>query len=269
MPTLPFKTISVNGQKYEVSKAVVTFANLTFVSQSAGVLKFTSDLDFDQALIDFKAGKSLMVHTDYLSMFGDVQITESLDGTKLQGVGYAPGQLVGYQFYPYYDEQTQAYDYSIWMCSRNYYDNTNSTVGSVTVTPVISTGTKIATVDVDGVETDLYAPAGGGGGSVKELEAYCSSWNSGSDPGARDLVSTDYSSWAGLIAGIKAGNTVYLKVLDYDNHQEQAYIRLDNIVTSWGTSKIYFTAYSGNGSMTYVYYLEEDHGSSWVRLAKA
>ena len=269
MPTLPFKTISVNGQKYEVSKAVVTFANLTFVSQSAGVLKFTSDLDFDQALIDFKAGKSLMVHTDYLTMFGDVQITESLDGTKLQGVGNLAGQLVGYTFYPYFDEQTQDYDYSIWMCSRNYYNNTSATVGSVTVTPVISTGTKIATVDVDGVETDLYAPAGGGGGSVKVLEAYCSSWNSGNDPGARDLVSTDYSSWAGLIAGIKAGDTAYLKVLDFDSHQEQAYIRLDNIVTSWGTSKIYFTAYSGNGSMTYVYYLEEDHGSSWVRLAKA
>ena len=101
------------------------------------------------------------------------------------------------------------------------------------------------------------------------LEAYCSSWNSGSDPGARDFVSTDYSSWAGLIAGIKAGDTAYLKVLDFDSHQELAYIRLDNIVTNWGTSKIYFTAYSGNGSMTYVYYLAEDHGSSWVSLAKA
>ena len=160
MPTLPFKTISVNGQKYEVSKAVVTFANLSFVSQSAGVLKFTSDLDFDQALIDFKAGKSLMVHTDYLAMFGDVQITESLDGTKLQGVGNLSGQLVGYNFYPYFDEQTQQYDYSIWMCSRNYYNNTSATVGSVTVTPVISTGTKIATVDVDGVETDIHLRSG-------------------------------------------------------------------------------------------------------------
>lgn len=267
MPTLPFKTITVNGQKYEVSKAVVTFANLTFVSQTDGVLKFTSDLDFDQALIDFKAGKSLMVHTDYMAMFGDVQITESLDGTKLQGVGNLSGQLVGYNFYPYYDEQTQQYDYSIWMCAREYY--TSGGVGSVTVTPVISTGTKIATVDVDGTTTDLYAPAGGGGGSVKELEIYCSNWNSGSDPGARDYQSADYSSFAGLIAGIKAGDTVFVKILDYDNHNELAYIRVDNIVTAWGTSKIYFTAYSGTGPTTYVYYLEEDHGSSWVRLGKA
>lgn len=267
MPTLPFKTISVNGVTYEVSKAVVTFANLAFVSQSDGVLKFTSDLAFDNALIDFKAGKSLMVHTDYLSMFGDVQITESLDGTKLQGVGNLSGQLVGYTFYPYFDEQTQQYDYSIWMCAREYY--TSGGGGNVTVTPVLTTGTKIATIDVDGEDTDLYAPAGGGGGSVKELEAYCSNWNSGSDPGARDYQSSDYSSWAGLIAGIKAGDTVYLKVLDFDSHNELAYIRLDNVVTAWGVSKIYFTAYSGTGPTTYIYYLSEDQGGSWVKLLKA
>ena len=34
---------------------------------------------------------------------------------------------------------------------------------SVTVTQVVSTGTKIATIDVDGVDTDLYAPAASGG----------------------------------------------------------------------------------------------------------
>ena len=264
MPNLPFKTISINGTTYEVSKAVVTFANLTFAGTEGGNIKFTSDLAFNQALLDFKAGKSIMVHTDYMTMFGDVQIVESFDGNSLSGVGYTPAELTGYKFYPYFDEQTQQYDYTTWVCARNNFD-----VRNVTVTPVISTGTKIATVDVDGVETDLYAPAGGGGGSVKVLEAYCSSWNSGSDPGARDFVSTDYSSWAGLIAGIKAGDTAYLKVLDFDSHQELAYIRLDNIVVSWGNSKIYFTAYSGNGSMTYVYYLEEDHESAWVRLAKA
>lgn len=264
MPTLPFKTISVNGQKYEVSKAVVTFVNLTYVGLESGDIKFSSDLPFNQALADFKAGKSLMVHTDYLAMFGDIQITESLDGNKLEGVGNSMSNLIGYQFRPYFDEQTQQYDYNTWICARNYFSST-----SVTVTPVLATGTKIATIGVDGVDTDLYAPAGGGGGSVKELEIYCSNWNSGSDPGARDYYSDDYSSFAGLIAGIKAGDTVFVKILDFDNHQEQAYIRLDNIVTNWGTSKIYFTAYAGNGSMTYVYYLEQDSGSAWVRLAKA
>lgn len=264
MPNLPFKTISINGTTYEVSKAVVTFANLTFAGTEGSNIKFTSDLAFNQALLDFKAGKSIMVHTDYMTMFGDVQIVESFDGNSLSGVGYAPAELTGYKFYPYFDEQTQQYDYTTWVCARNNFD-----VRNVTVTPVISTGTKIATVDVDGVETDLYAPAGGGGGSVKVLEIYCYNWNSGSDPGARDYQSADYSSFAGLIAGIKAGDTVFVKILDYDNHNELAYIRLDNIVTAWGTSKIYFTAYAGNGPTTYVYYLAEDHGSSWVMLQKA
>lgn len=264
MPNLPYKTLTINGTIYEVSKAVVTFVNLTYVGLEDGNIKFSSDLPFDQALADFKAGKSLMVHTDYLSVFGDIQITESLDGTKLEGVGNSMSELVGYQFYPYFNEQTQQYDYNTWICARSYFSGTN-----VTVTPVLTSGTKIATVDVDGVETDLYAPAGGGGGSVKELEIYCSQWNSGSDPGARDYQSSDYSSWAGLIAGIKAGDTVFAKILDYDSHQEQAYIRLDNVVTAWGTSKIYFTAYAGNGPTTYVYYLAEDHGSSWVMLQKA
>ena len=44
-------------------------------------------------------------------------------------------------------------------------DFTEVTSGSeVSVTQVLSSGTKIATVTVDGNDTDLYAPAGGGGG---------------------------------------------------------------------------------------------------------
>jgi len=35
----------------------------------------------------------------------------------------------------------------------------------ITVTQIQTTGTKIATIDVDGTSTDLYAPSGGGGGS--------------------------------------------------------------------------------------------------------
>ena len=34
----------------------------------------------------------------------------------------------------------------------------------ITVTQIQTTGTKIATIDVDGTSTDLYAPSGGGGG---------------------------------------------------------------------------------------------------------
>ena len=41
----------------------------------------------------------------------------------------------------------------------------NSGGSTVSVTQVVSTGTKIATITVDGTGTDLYAPSGGGGGS--------------------------------------------------------------------------------------------------------
>lgn len=262
MPNLPFKTISINGQTYEVSKAVVTFANLTYAGTESGNIKFTSDLAFNQALLDFKAGKSIMVHTDYMTMFGDVQIVESFDGNSLSGVGYAPAELTGYKFYPYYDEQTQQYDYTTWVCARNNFD-----VRNVTVTPVLTTGTKIATVDVDGTTTDLYAPAGGGGGSAKVLEFSCMNWNAGGDPGARSFYCADYSSWAQFIAGIKAGDAVFIKILDFNSQQELAYIRLDNIVTLGSVSKVFFTAYSGMSSQTYQYKLEQSYGSDFATLS--
>ena len=262
MPNLPYKTLTINGTIYEVSKAVVTFVNLTYIGLESGNIKFSSDLPFDQALADFKAGKSLMVHTDYLAMFGDIQITESLDGTKLEGVGNSMSELVGYQFRPYFDEQTQQYDYNTWICARSYFSST-----SVTVTPVLTTGTKIATVDVDGTTTDLYAPAGGGGGSAKVLEFSCMNWNSGGDPGARSFYCADYSSWAQFIAGIKAGDAVFIKILDFNSQQELAYIRLDNIVTLGSVSKVFFTAYSGMSSQTYQYKLEQSYGSDFATLS--
>lgn len=40
------------------------------------------------------------------------------------------------------------------------------TVGEASVTQVQTSGTKIATVTIDGTETDLYAPEGGGGGGA-------------------------------------------------------------------------------------------------------
>lgn len=40
-------------------------------------------------------------------------------------------------------------------------DVTYDTVGEASVTQVVSTGTKIATIAIDGTSTDLYAPSGG------------------------------------------------------------------------------------------------------------
>ena len=43
----------------------------------------------------------------------------------------------------------------------NVGGTTYDTVGEASVTQVLSSGTKIATVSIDGTSTDLYAPAGG------------------------------------------------------------------------------------------------------------
>ena len=118
MPNLPFDKITINGTTYETSKKVVTFANLTFAGVVSGDIKFSSDLPFDEALADFKLGKSLMVHTDYVSMFGDLQVTQCFMGDTLAGVGYTPPEVKGYQFSPFYDENVGDYDYNYWVCHR-------------------------------------------------------------------------------------------------------------------------------------------------------
>lgn len=40
---------------------------------------------------------------------------------------------------------------------------------SVTITPTLSSGTKIADYSIDGVSGSLYAPSGGGGGDTPRL----------------------------------------------------------------------------------------------------
>lgn len=52
---------------------------------------------------------------------------------------------------------------------------------TVSVTQVVSTGTKIATITVDGNGTDLYAPASGGGGGATVIEV----WAPPTEPGAQ------------------------------------------------------------------------------------
>ena len=62
----------------------------------------------------------------------------------------------------------------VWVDGSSVMDGTiakiTSTGGStVTVTPLLSTGTKIATIDVDQNSYDLYAPNGGGTGNVEDV----------------------------------------------------------------------------------------------------
>ena len=44
------------------------------------------------------------------------------------------------------------------------------TVGEASVTQVQASGTKIASISIDGTSTDLYAPEGGGGTALTDSE---------------------------------------------------------------------------------------------------
>lgn len=48
---------------------------------------------------------------------------------------------------------------------------------TVTITPTLSTGTKIADFEIDGTAGELYAPQGGGGGGYTRTELFKSSTN--------------------------------------------------------------------------------------------
>ena len=87
-------------------------------------------------------------------------------------------------------------DQNKYLCA----DGTWKTVGgggggsSVTITPTLSSGTKIADYSIDGVSNSLYAPSGGGGGGI-------------------DYSTTEQDT------GLKwiDGNTVYEKVISISN----------------------------------------------------
>lgn len=47
---------------------------------------------------------------------------------------------------------------------------------TVTITPTLSSGTKIADFEIDGTEGELYAPQGGGGGGYSETTLFTGSY---------------------------------------------------------------------------------------------
>lgn len=85
-------------------------------------------------------------------------------------------------------------------------DELGGSGSTVSVTQVVSTGTKIATITVDGNGTDLYAPAGGGGGGATVIEV----WVPPTEPGAQyqllDSLATAKSSH--LTVDFKVNGTI-------------------------------------------------------------
>ena len=101
---------------------------------------------------------SLTMGGDYsaTAVYDRLTVVRGVNGnsyvTLMDGVsGISPGVTSGWQTY--------------WQLFAE--DGSGGGGGSpVTVTQVLTSGTKIATIGVDGTDTDLFAPSGGGGGST-------------------------------------------------------------------------------------------------------
>lgn len=86
---------------------------------------------------------------------------------------------------------------------------TYDTVGEASVTQVQTSGTKIATVNIDGASTDIYAPSGGGGGGSAWVDI-ASVFTSSSTAWDGDVVS-DLTAYANdsfvCLSGLLTGDT--------------------------------------------------------------
>ena len=88
------------------------------------------------------------------------------------------------------------------------YSGFGSPGGStVEVTAIQTTGTKIATIEVDGTETDLYAPSGGGGGGGTVHWSTPGTEQSGAYP---RLISNNKTLNTGKIISESGSETVYV-----------------------------------------------------------
>ena len=80
---------------------------------------------------------------------------------------YAAGDLAMHDFQLYKcntDDTTGTWDPTKWERTTAAAEGGGGGGSAVSITPTLSTGTKIADFEVDGVPGELYAPTGGGGG---------------------------------------------------------------------------------------------------------
>ena len=91
-----------------------------------------------------------------------------------------------------------------------------SDVPDVTVTPLLGTGQRIATIDVAGNSTDLYAPSGGGSTAVKNV--WYGTCSNNSTPRMVSTLTGDFT--------YTAGNTVFVK-MTYANTNNTLNLNVD------------------------------------------
>ena len=119
---------------------------------------YVTTTDLATALQDYvtSTGLSTILANYYTSSQIDTLLGGKVNDVEVNGTSVVNGQGVAEVTVP-----TKTSDLN--------NDSGYLTDSDVSVTQVVSSGTKIATIDVDGTSTDLYAPAGGGGGSVNDV----------------------------------------------------------------------------------------------------
>lgn len=117
----------------------------------------------------------------------------------------------------------------------------------VSVTQITSTGTKIATVTVDGTPTDLYAPSGGGGATYTATSPISIDSNN-------DISHADSGATAGTYGSYNSGSNYYYipsVTVDAKGHitsASQSYLGLASSKSAGILSASDYSAFSSGGS---------------------
>jgi len=163
IPTVPTKTSDLTNDSGFITKAVNNLENYPKANEFSPVA-------FSGAYGDLNGVPNIPQVTVTQKLTGGVEIgSVKVDNntTKL----YAPAKVTatsqlendGEDGTSYFVEKSEL---ATVATSGSYNDLTNKpTMTTVTVTQVETTGTKIATIKVNNVTTDLFAPEGGGSGS--------------------------------------------------------------------------------------------------------
>lgn len=155
-----------------ISATDTTYTAGTNVDITNGVISATDTTYTAGTNITITNGEISATDTDTLSGLTDTTISSPSDGDALVydstsgkwvngGVASDIGDLNDVDITSPSNGQVLSYNST----SQEWENTTPSAGSSVSVTQVQSTGTKIATVTVDNVDTDLYAPTGGSASS--------------------------------------------------------------------------------------------------------
>ena len=133
-------------------------------------MQYTDNYQFNKPTIgvdmaDIRTENANWDKADAIIHGSQISLAEAYDATRTAAEPYNTGDIVMYDYIMYVckeDGVFGAWDPTKW--ERTTASAHGAGGGSdVEITPTLSTGTKIADFEIDGVQGELYAPTGGGG----------------------------------------------------------------------------------------------------------